>query len=120
MGRIIRSCVVLTLVFAGLCFASDINGKWKTKIPGPEGDMELMFNFIVKGDTLNGTVESPMGELPMTNGKLSGDEFSFDVNLGDMTIVHRCKVLADSISMKYTGMQGDTSIIFLKRPKKIK
>jgi hypothetical protein len=120
MTRTIRFCMVLTLILVGFCLGSDIDGKWNTKIQGPDGDMELTFNFKTAGDTLTGTVASPMGDMPISNGRLKGDKFSFDVNVGDMTISHWCRLSADSISMKYTGMQGDTMQIFLKRPIEIK
>jgi hypothetical protein len=122
MKRVIQCSVMLMLIliFTGLCLASDIDGKWNGKIRGPEGDMELTFNFKVAGDTLSGTVSSPMGDMPIANGRVQGGKFSFDVNVGDMTIRHWCRMSADSISMKYTGMQGDTMQIFLKRPVQVK
>ena len=52
--------------------------------------MDLVFNFKAIGDSLAGTVESPMGEMPITNGKIDGKTFSFDVNAGEMTISHQC------------------------------
>jgi hypothetical protein len=119
MARIIRFCVVLTLIFVGLSIASDIDGKWKCKMQGPEGDMELVFNFKVSGDTLTGMVESPMGDMPISNGKVNGNAFSFDVNAGDMTISHQCEASVDSVSMKINGMQGDM-VTILRRPAEIK
>jgi hypothetical protein len=44
--------------------------------------------------------------MPISNGKVSGDRFTFDVSFGDMTIVQQCEVLGDSISMKVPGMGG--------------
>ena len=72
MVRKIYVCMILTLSIASLCSAQDINGKWKGKMQGPNGDMEMVFNFKVNADTLNGTAESPMGELPISNGKVKG------------------------------------------------
>jgi hypothetical protein len=102
----------------GFSFASAIDGKWNAKMQGPEGDMDLVFNFKVNGDTLTGTIVSPMGELPISNGKVKGDEFSFDVDAGGMTIIHQCKALGDSISMKLPGMPGNDggTEIILKHP----
>jgi hypothetical protein len=116
MRRVLRFCLILTLISAGLGFASDIDGKWNGKIAGPEGDMDLTFTFKVSGDTLTGAVETMMGEMPISNGKVNGSEFFFDVSFGDMAIRHWCKASADSILMKYTGMQADTLRLVLKRP----
>ena len=96
--------------------AIDIDGRWSGKMEGPEGgEMEMVFVFKVDGEKLTGKVEGPMGDMPMTNGKVNGTEFTFDVDAGWMTIGHLCKVLGDSISMKIIGMPGDMEII-LKRP----
>jgi hypothetical protein len=108
-------CVGLILGFVGLVVAADINGKWTGKIQGPEGDMVMVFLFKVNGDTLTGTVQGPMGDMPISKGKLNGDQFSFDVSFGDMTIVHQCKVTGDSISMKIPGMQGEEMKLILRR-----
>jgi hypothetical protein len=86
----------------------DINGRWLSKFETPDGDsMEITFTFKVEGDKLTGKVESPMGELEMTNGKVKGNEFSFDVDLGGNTIGHDCKISGDEIKMKINGFVGD-------------
>ncbi len=99
-------------------FAQNINGKWKGQMESPNGPMDLTFNFLVSGDSLTGTVESQMGEIPISNGKNNGKTFSFDVNVGEMTITHECTVMSDSISMKTPGMPGgeDMAIILKRMP----
>ena len=80
---------------------SKIDGKWLTKVEGPQGETELTFTFKVIGDTLTGSNSSSMGEFELKNGKVNGNEFSFDVDLGGMIISHKCKYLDDdSIDMK--------------------
>ena len=110
---------ILIFGFVSFGFASDMNGKWKGIMQGPEGAMEMVFSFSVSGDTLTGIVQGPMGNIPIANGKVKGDEFSFDVNASEMTISHHCKVLGDSISMKIRGIEGDMEVI-LKRLAKTK
>ncbi|MGA2796652.1 MAG: hypothetical protein ABSE63_03625 [Thermoguttaceae bacterium] len=86
----------------------DINGRWLSKFETPNGDsMELTFTFKVDGDKLTGKVESQMGEIELTNGKVKGDEFSFDVDVGGNTIGHDCKISGDEIKMKIKGFGGD-------------
>jgi hypothetical protein len=113
-------CALLVIGFVNSCFAQDINGKWKGQMEGPNGSMDMVFTFKVNADTLTGTVESPMGELPISNGKVSGHQFSFDVSFNEMTINHQCTIAADSISMKIPGMQGDTMEMTLRRSKEPK
>jgi len=68
--------------------------------------MELTFTFKVDGDKLTGKVESAMGEIELTNGKVKGDEFSFDVDVGGNTMGHDCKISGDEIKMKVKGFGG--------------
>ena len=117
--------VVVALLAVNIGLAQDINGKWKGQMQTPNGSMDLVFSFKAIGDSLTGTVESPMGELPVTNGHIKGKTFSFDVTAGEMTISHQCTAMGDSISMKVPGMAGGEAMeLILKRvteePKKSK
>jgi hypothetical protein len=114
MSRFFYFCVI-TFFAMSIGLAQDINGKWKGEMQSPNGSMELTFNFKVNGDTLSGTVTSPMGETPISNGKVNSKMFSFDVNVNEMTISHQCTVMGDSISMKVMGMPEEAPAIILKR-----
>jgi hypothetical protein len=108
--------VVVALFAVNMGFAQDINGKWKGQMQTPNGPMDLVFNFKAIGDSLAGTVEGPMGEMPISKGKIDGKSFSFDVNAGEMTISHQCTAMGDSISMKVPGMPGGEAMeLMLKR-----
>ena len=108
--------IVVALLTLNIGFAQGINGKWKGQMQTPNGPMDLVFNFKAIGDSLAGTVEGPMGEMPVVNGKIDGKTFSFDVKAGDMTISHQCTAMGDSISMKIPGMPGgDAMELMLKR-----
>ncbi len=114
MSRFFYFCAA-TFIAMSIGHAQDINGKWRGEMQGPNGSMDLTFNFKVSGDSLNGTVATQMGEMPIINGKVNGKKFSFDVSFNDMTINHQCTFMSDSISMRVPGMQGDTMQIILKR-----
>ncbi len=97
----------------------DINGKWLSKFETPDGEeMEIIFTFKVDGEKLTGTVKLPMGELDFINGKVKGDEFSFDVKLGDNTIGHQCKISGDQIKMKVTGFPEEREFTLKRAPEK--
>jgi len=98
--------IVVALFTVNIGFAQDINGKWKGQMQTPNGPMDLVFNFKAIGDSLAGTVEGPMGEMPVVNGKIAGKTFTFDVNAGEMTISHHCTAKGDSISMRIPGFAG--------------
>ena len=109
------SLVLAASLAVSISHAQDIDGKWKGEMQSPNGPMELTFAFKTSGDSLTGTVVGPMGEIPITNGKVGSNTFTFDVNLNEMIIGHQCTVMSDSISMKITGMPGDAPAIILKR-----
>lgn len=111
----ILSVIILLLVGSG-AYANGIEGTWKAKVQGPNGDMELTFVFKMTDGKLSGVVRTPNGDTEITNAKVSGKEFSFNVSFNDMTIKHDCSLQEDgTISMKATGTpMGDTAIV-LKR-----
>ena len=106
---------VVALLAMSMSHAQDITGKWKGEMQSPGGPMQLTFAFETSGDSLTGTVAGPMGEIPLTNGKVGNNTFTFDVNVNEMTIGHQCTVMSDSISMRLTGMPEDAPAIILKR-----
>ena len=115
MKHLFYFCLVIFLA-VGIANAQSINGKWKGEMQSPNGSMDLTFNFHVAGDSLTGSVDSQMGETPISNGKYNDSTFTFDVSFNDMTIHHECTVTSDStISLKVAGMQGEPMEIILKR-----
>jgi hypothetical protein len=90
---------------------SKIDGKWIGKISSPQGDMELTFTFAVDGNKLTGKNSSAMGEIELTNGVVNGNDFSFDIDMQGMKIVHNCKYLDDdTIDLKSKVMDQDMAM----------
>lgn len=102
---------LLLLLCASVCFAADIDGKWVGKMQGPNGESEIAFTFKVVGDSLSGFVGSPMGDMPVSHSKINGNEFSFDVAMGDMTIGHQCTLEGDTVKMKVTGFPEPMELV---------
>lgn len=87
---------------------SKIDGKWIGKASSPQGEIELTFTFKVDGESLTGKNSSAMGEVDLSNGKVNGNEFSFDVDFQGMKIDHKCKYLDDdSIDVKANVMDQE-------------
>ncbi len=91
---------VLILFFAFSAFAADVAGKWTASVQGPDGDMQLVFDFKVDGDKLTGTVDSPMGAMPISEGKVDGDNITFTVATDQFTVVHKGTVAGDEMKLK--------------------
>lgn len=77
-----RTIICALLLSAVAAFAADVNGKWTGDVPGRGGDtMPTTFNFKVEGEKLTGTMTGPQGDLPLQEGKVSGDNVSFTTTL---------------------------------------
>ena len=109
---------VLLLLFISTT-AQNLDGKWKGTMNGPNGETELLFTFVTDGDSLTGTVSSPMGDLPIENAKLNGNEFSFDVNVNGMVINHDCILEGDEVKMSVPFMDQAMEIVLKKEESKI-
>ena len=115
MSRLFYFCFAIFFVMS-IAHAQSIEGKWKGEIQGPNGTFDLTYNFHVVGDSLTGSLETQMGEIPISNGKIDGKKFSFDTSFNDRIISHQCTVMGDSISMKSQGMRGEREMILKRLP----
>lgn len=80
------------------CFAADLAGDWKGTVKTPNGDdLELTYKLKTDGETLTGVVVSSYGELPLIDGKVKGDDFSFKLDFGGNTMEQTGKLYTDSI-----------------------
>jgi hypothetical protein len=83
-----------------VALASDVTGTWKGTTKGQNGeDMALTFNFKVDGSTLTGNISGPMGDLPISAGKVDGDTISFNVETDQFKAVHKGTVSGDTIKL---------------------
>jgi hypothetical protein len=89
--------------------AADFNGQWTADITTPRGTQTVTFDFHVDGATLTGKVTSPRGEGDISNGKIDGDNISFDqvmnFNGNDVKISYAGKI--DGEVIKFTRTMGD-------------
>ena len=91
-----------------ICYAliSGISGKWLGSLNLPNGQT-IPITYILKADSgkLTGTVIGPDGELPITNAKIKGNEFSFNIEANGQTIANTGKYYqeADTIGIDLEG-----------------
>ena len=61
-------------LFAITASAADVAGTWKATSETPNGSFETTFVFKVDGEKLTGTTSNQRsGELPISDGKIDGD-----------------------------------------------
>jgi hypothetical protein len=94
------SAAILLMLSATAMFAADVTGSWTGSVSTPNGDFKLTFAFKQDGAKLTGTVTGPQGApLDIANGKVDGNNISFDVSFNGMTIKHNGTVNGDEIKL---------------------
>jgi len=93
----------VALVFGGvlICLAvmADLTGKWKGAFKTANGEFPIAYTFKVDGEKLNGTVTTPQGEMPISDGKISGVNFVFNVDYNGNPLKNVGKFYGDSITI---------------------
>lgn len=110
MKKLLCVCAAFVMtLFAAVAFAADVTGAWTGDMKTPDGqNFQLTFNFKQDGNTLTGSVQGPQGDpIAISNGKVDGDKFTFDVSFSGMTIHHDCKMDGDTIKMTTKSDSGD-------------
>ena len=104
--------------------AADFNGKWTAQVQGRNGAQTITFDFHVDGATLTGKITTPRGDTDISNGKVDGDNISFDqtmnFNGNSFTITYTGKAdgpdtidfsrqMGDRPAMTFTAKRGDAA-----------
>src|SRR5689334_16182871 len=92
----------LTALFAFTLSAADIAGNWKASVQGPDGSMEVTFTFKVDGSKITGTSNSQMGEMPLSDIKVEGDNVSFVAAMQDFKILHKGTINGNEMKLDVT------------------
>ncbi|MGH9722398.1 MAG: hypothetical protein ACRD8O_19480 [Bryobacteraceae bacterium] len=102
-------CAALLVATAA---AADISGKWSGDMPARDTTRPVTFNLKADGEKLTGTMSGPQGDIELKDGKVSGDNLSFkvDLNFGGnaITLMFEGKVTGNEMKMtrKREGGQG--------------
>lgn len=85
----------LMLALVSMAVAADVDGNWTGERPGRDGNvMKVTFKFKAEGSTLTGSTTMRDNEVPISNGKISGNDVSFDVKM---------EFGGNAMVMKYSG-----------------
>lgn len=109
MMRKLGLTVLMLALGSVTALAADFSGKWTADVQGRMGTQTLTLNFKVDGSTLTGTITTQRGDADITNGKIDGDNISFDqtmnFNGNSMTINYKGTAQADG-TIKFTRTFG--------------
>ena len=115
--------LALMAICSLVALAADASGTWKGSVETPNGTMENTFTFKVDGDKLTGTITmGPMGEAPISEGKVDGDNISFavvrEMDGNQFRINYKGKVSGDEMKVSGKVVQMEhTFEMTLKRVK---
>ena len=100
------SIAVITVMAAFNLFAADLVGSWKGSMTTQGGETAVTIT-IRPGAALAGKVQAGEYEAEIENGKVSGDEISFEMKIGPGTVMYQGTVSGSEIKFDVTGTQGD-------------
>jgi len=120
MKRKILWLAVTLLTFTLALWSADISGKWTAQVPGRPGNMrDVTFMFKASGENLTGTMSGRNGDVPIADGRVSGDIVSFSVTqeFGGNSVkqTFNGKVTGGEIMFKREGGQGEPIQFVAKR-----
>src|SRR5262245_36113641 len=103
--RIIGSALVLLLVSVA-AYAADVDGTWAGTVQSPMGDIPVSFTFKAAGAKLTGsTLGFDGSEVPVMDGKVDGNTLTFTVtfDFGGMPFMLSYKGVVSADQIKMSG-----------------
>ena len=107
-SRFLTIPLLLLLFGVARVLAADITGTWKASFETQIGQQNYTYQFVVKGTSLTGKIQSEMGGASeIQQGKVEGDKVSF---------VEMFKFEGNEIQITYTGrITSDDEIKFTRQ-----
>ncbi|HKJ03256.1 MAG TPA: hypothetical protein VJ997_12395 [Longimicrobiales bacterium] len=107
----LATTAVATLAFGAPAAAQDLSGTWELTWETPRGVQTVPVTFQVDGMSVTGTAQMRMGEVPIKNGMLHGDQlmFAIEFTMGDRTMTQNflATVTGDTMEGKITTPRGE-------------
>ena len=115
--RRLATGTILALMFALAAYAqSGLTGKWEGET---KSGSAVTLDFVVKGATLTGTLTNGGQTLPIENGKVTKNTFTFTATRGEQPEAFTGEVDGDQM-MVWMDRQGKDRAAVLKRVKPAK
>jgi hypothetical protein len=100
--------IAMIFLFVLVCLAADLTGTYKGSVTFQDNKIDLTYNLKAEGEKLTGSITSEYGELPLTDGKISGTDFSYKIDIGEGPMESKGKFFGDSIVI--TSNFGDREV----------
>ena len=94
-----KTLLSTTLIFlvALVCLAADLTGTYKGTVSFQDNKLDLTYSLKADGEKLTGSISSEYGEIPLTDGKIAGTDFSYKIDIGQGPMESKGKFFGDSI-----------------------
>lgn len=102
---------LIALFGAVVIYAANVEGKWQMSV----NEMQITYVFQTVDGTLTGSVESPMGSLPMSNLVVKEDSISFDLNFNGNVMKSSGTFDDTEMKIKSTGGMSDGQEAIFKK-----
>ncbi|WP_411273988.1 hypothetical protein [Daejeonella sp.] len=96
------------LVFVVVCLAADLTGTYKGSVIFQERKLDLTFKLKAEGEKLTGSINSEYGEIPLLDGQINGQDFTYKIDIGNGPMESKGKFMTDSIEI--TSNFGGTEV----------
>jgi uncharacterized repeat protein (TIGR01451 family) len=103
--------------------SKSIAGTWNATVKTPNGGGAPTLTFIVKGDSVTGTVKRPNGDVAPLRGTIKGNNLTYTYTISnngqDIATTVKAKVKGDSLSgtMDFAGqMTGEIKAARARKP----
>jgi hypothetical protein len=105
---------VLLAVSAFQMIAADPSGKWVMETEGRDGQKRTQTMMLkADGEKLTGTISGRMGDRPISDGRISGDDISFSmtIEMGGETrkLLYTGKIEGDDLKLNMKSEGGEFS-----------
>lgn len=113
---LVTAALVCCFIIGIAATVAGLSGKWKGNLRLPDGqDVVVTYTINVAGDKLDGTAETFGHSIKIDDGKVSGNDFTFNITNNDGIIIpHTGKFYpeADSVGMSidYGGAKFHTTL----------
>ncbi len=107
MKKVLLSATLLFTCLFVFAAVADLTGTWKGNVDFNGSALELTYKLKAEGEKLTGSITSSYGELPISDGKISGSDFSYKIDIGSGPMESKGKYFGDSIviTSNFGGME---------------
>ena len=107
MRKTFLSATLLFVCLFAFAAVADLTGTWKGSVDFNGTSLELTYKLKADGDKLTGSITSSYGELPISDGKITGSDFVYKIDIGGGPQESKGKYYGDSIviTSNFGGME---------------